>query len=98
MNKAKKKLPAYVVVILVIALVAALTAFAVNVVIGDIDNDGVVTNNDVQLFLNYLVANNQAGLVDYNNDGSINILDVIAMKNAVRNSADMDDGWTIGIY
>ena len=61
-----------------------------NVVLGDLNDDGLVTVTDATIFVNALLNGTEAGLpsanADLNGDGFINITDAIELINILLNS------------
>lgn len=62
----------------------------VNVALGDVNYDGILTLDDADTILDYIArivtfSSLQCVLADYNNDGNVNIRDVVALESYLSN-------------
>ena len=55
------------------------------IVLGDINNDGILNILDIVLMINMILANDYSVISDVNEDGSLDILDVVLMVNILVN-------------
>ncbi len=83
MKKFFKKVPALVVVSLIILLTVAFAVIAANI-------------DSVETWLDYYINGEESALTDVDNNGTINILDAILFHNQIN--APAPDGFTKGIY
>lgn len=66
------------------------TTYPINLSRGDVNYDGVLTLDDADTILEYIArivsfSNVQCVLADYNNDGNVNIRDVVALESYLSN-------------
>lgn len=102
MKKFFKKAPAYAVISLILIVTIAISVLAATTVL-DLNNDAKIDNEDVKLVMNSIVDKSEGALsdktlADYDTNGELNVLDVIALKKIIYANASIDDGFTKGIY
>ena len=83
MKKYFKKVPALIIVSLIIVLTVAFAVIAANV-------------DSVETWLNYYVNGEDSALTDLDKNGTINILDAILFHK--QGTVAVPDGYTKGIY
>ena len=57
-----------------------------NLVLGDINSDGVIDILDIIMIVNIIISGQYNGLADLNSDGIINVLDIIQLVNIILNN------------
>lgn len=57
-----------------------------NLVLGDINSDGVIDILDIIMIVNIIISGQYNGLADLNSDGIINVLDIIQVVNIILNN------------
>ena len=95
-----KKTPAILVVALIIVLTVAFTVLAATVEF-DFTGDGALDNQDIIAVMKSITGKeplSDQSLADYDKDGKVNVLDVIAIKRYMFFLENNADGWTRGIY
>lgn len=102
MKKIFKKVPAYAVISLVLIVTVAVSILAATTVL-DLNNDAKIDDEDVKLVMNSVVDKSEGALsdktlADYDANGELNVLDVIALKKVIFANANINDGFTKGIY
>ena len=100
MKRMFKKVPAYLVVSLIIVATVALTVLAASLNY-DFTGDGKLDNEDIIAVMKSITGKDllaDESLADYDSNGVIDVLDVIAIKRYMFFLQDNDDGWTKGIY
>ena len=93
MKKQIKKFPLILTISIILIVVVCASIFAAEVIsnfTNDVDQDAEIIMKSITG--EYTLTDNMKDLADYNYDGNVNVLDVIAIKRFVF------DGWTAQIY
>ncbi len=95
MKKFFKKIPAFIIVSLIVLITVALAVFASNFVY-DYNGDNQINIKDTKIFMETLVGLDDETISDLTGDGKVNILDVIEFQKNIN--IQSLTGWTTGIY
>lgn len=98
MKRFTKKSSAVLIAVSILLIAVAITVFAAGI-IDTITPDEAGVQAVMRSITGEVELSESARLMaDFNNDSSIDVLDVIALKKFTIEARSFDDGWTVGVY
>lgn len=103
MKHLHKKTPLFIILSVVAILAITVSMFALSSNSYDFNGDSNVDNEDVLEVMQGIVGEQEItqdmkDMVDFDGNGVINVLDVIAFKNYINQMQNLDANYTRGIY
>lgn len=103
MKHLHKKTPLFIILSVVAILAITISMFALSSNYYDFNGDSNVDNEDVLEVMQGIVGEKEVtqdmkDMVDFDGNGVINVLDVIAFKNYINQMQNLDANFTRGIY
>ena len=103
MKHLHKKTPLFIILSVTVILAITVSMFALSSTLYDFNGDSTVDNEDVLEVMQAIVGEKEVtqdmtDMVDFDGNGIINVLDVIAFKNYITHMQNLDANFTRGIY
>ena len=103
MKHSHKKTPLFIILTVAVILAITVSMFALSSTLYDFNGDSTVDNEDVLEVMQAIVGEKEVtqdmtDMVDFDGNGIINVLDVIAFKNYITHMQNLDANFTRGIY
>lgn len=103
MKNLHKKTPLFIILSVAVILAITVSMFALSSNYLDFNGDFSVDNEDVLEVMQAIVGEKEVtqdmtDMVDFDGNGVINVLDVIAFKNYINHIQNLDANFTRGIY